>query len=92
MRGFFAALTLTILSGSAFAHGNRAEVMASAVTAATKKFVSENAGLVKYYKGVRGWIQGTDLMVEIHQINTDSVITYTCKHVDQDGQMKIECR
>ncbi len=83
-------LTALLLPLSVFAHGNRAEVTLAAVDVATKKFVKEQAAEVKNYKGVKGWIDGTTLKVEVYLLN-NTKIAYTCHHIDEGGQMKIHC-
>ncbi len=85
-----AIITTIILPLSAFAHGNRAEVTLAAVDVATKKFVKEQAAQVKNYRGVKGWIEGSNLKVEVYLIN-NAKFAYTCHHVDQNGQMTLHC-
>ncbi|HEX4925238.1 MAG TPA: hypothetical protein VFV50_14185 [Bdellovibrionales bacterium] len=82
--------SLIVLPALAFAHGNRAEVTLAAVETATKKFVKEQASQVASFKGVRGWIEGTNLKVEVF-LNNNTKFSYTCHHVDQGGQMTIHC-
>lgn len=75
---------------SVYAHGNRAEMTLGAVDVATKKFVKEQAAQVKNYRGVKGWIEGTVLKVEVYLLD-NTKFAYTCHHMDENGQMTIHC-
>jgi hypothetical protein len=84
---FFLILVPMIAS----AHGNRADVTAAAIAEASKVFVASNSKRVKDYKGVKGWIEGAKLRVEIY-LQDDTVFPYVCEHTDHDGHMMIVCK
>ncbi len=86
----FVIASLIAFPLSVMAHGNRAEVTLGAVDVATKKFVKEQAANVKNYRGVKGWIEGTAMKVEVYLLD-NTKFAYTCHHTDTGGQMVIHC-
>lgn len=77
----FAVVAFPLL---AFAHGDKVDMTGDGISAALKKFTTENAGQMSSFSGVKGWLDGDKIMVKVY-LTGNATITYSCTMMEMGG-------
>lgn len=83
----FFALTLNLVSGFAFAHGNNLSMSADSLALVAEMYEKEFAANLKTFSGVKVWPAEHMIYVKVYHDNNTKSVQYHC-HMNGE---KLEC-